>query len=115
MSGGAFNYRELHIEEIAECIRNIYVKQKNKKWVAWARNEDTYFTLTSVYFMSLQQNIAVALRAFPAQARLCPKWSLIELLGVYSLSVLILYEESLTQMRTKIILKNLPKHVSYVT
>ena len=36
-------------------------------------------------------------------------------MGVYSLSVLIFYEESLTQMRTKIILKNLPKHVSYVT
>ena len=36
-------------------------------------------------------------------------------MGVYSLSVLIFYEESLTQMRTKNILKNLPKHVSYVT
>ena len=44
MSGGAFKYREMYIEEIAECIRNIYVKQKNKKWGAWARNEDTYFT-----------------------------------------------------------------------
>lgn len=50
-----------------------------------------------------------------AQERLRPKGSLIEHLGVYSLSVLIFYEESLTQMRTKIILKNLPKHVSYVT
>ncbi len=44
MSGGVFEYREMYIEEIAECIRNIYVKQKNKKWGAWARNEDTYFT-----------------------------------------------------------------------
>ena len=44
MSGGVFEYREMYIEEIAECIRNIYVKQKDKKWVAWARNEDTYFT-----------------------------------------------------------------------
>ena len=44
MSGGTFKYHEMHIEEIAKCIRNIYVKQKNKKWVAWARNEDTYFT-----------------------------------------------------------------------
>ena len=43
MSGGAFNYRELHIEEIAECIRNIYVKQKDKKWVTWAQNEDMNF------------------------------------------------------------------------
>ena len=31
MSGGAFNYRELHIEEIAECIRNIYVKTEKQK------------------------------------------------------------------------------------
>ena len=44
MSGGAFKYREMHIEEIAKCIRIIYVKQKDKKWVAWARNEDMYFT-----------------------------------------------------------------------
>ena len=38
------------------------------------------------------------MRAIP---RLRPKGPLIEHLGVYSLSVLILYEESLTRMRVK--------------
>jgi hypothetical protein len=44
MSGGVFEYHEMYIKEIAECIRNIYVKQKDKKWVTWAQNEDMNFT-----------------------------------------------------------------------
>ncbi len=62
MSGGAFNYRELHIEEIAECIRNIYVKQKNKKWIAWARNEDTYFTPHTKEVLAVYKKAYKALR-----------------------------------------------------
>lgn len=44
MSGGVFEYHEMYIKEIAACIRNIYVKQKDKKWVTWAQNEDMNFT-----------------------------------------------------------------------
>ena len=61
MSGGVFKYREMHIEEIAECIRNIYVKQK-KKWVAWARNEDTYFTPHTKEVLTVYKKAYKALR-----------------------------------------------------
>lgn len=40
MSSGALGYHEMYITEIAECIRKIYVKQKEKKWVAWVQNGD---------------------------------------------------------------------------
>lgn len=44
MSSGALGYHEMYITEIAECIRKIYVKQKEKKWVAWVQNGDIYFS-----------------------------------------------------------------------
>lgn len=44
MSRGALGYHEMYITEIAECIRKIYVKQKEKKWVAWVQNGDIYFS-----------------------------------------------------------------------
>lgn len=62
MSGGAFEYHEMYIEEIAECIRNIYVKQKDKKWVAWARNEDMYFAPHSKGVLAVYKKAYKALR-----------------------------------------------------
>lgn len=44
MSSGVLGYHEMYITEIAECIRKIYVKQKEKKWVAWVQNGDIYFS-----------------------------------------------------------------------
>lgn len=44
MSSGTLGYHEMYITEIAECIRKIYVKQKEKKWVAWVQNGDIYFS-----------------------------------------------------------------------
>lgn len=44
MSSGVLGYHEMYITEIAECIRKIYVKQNEKKWVAWVQNGDIYFS-----------------------------------------------------------------------
>ena len=62
MSGGAFEYHEMYIEEIAECIRNIYVKQKDKKWVAWAQKEDIYFTPHTKEVLAMYKKAYKALR-----------------------------------------------------
>ena len=62
MSGGSFEYHEIYIEEIAECIRNISVKQKDKKWVAWARNEDMYFAPHSKGVLAVYKKAYKALR-----------------------------------------------------
>lgn len=44
MSSGALGYHEMYITEIAACIKKIYVKQKEKKWVVWVQNGDIYFS-----------------------------------------------------------------------
>ena len=39
MSGGTFNYHEMHIEGMADYVRRTYLKHKSKEWVEFVQTQ----------------------------------------------------------------------------
>ena len=39
MSGGTFNYHEMHIEGMANYVRRTYLKHKSKEWVEFVQTQ----------------------------------------------------------------------------
>ena len=39
MSGGTFNYHEMHIEGMADYVRRTYLKHKSREWVEFVRTQ----------------------------------------------------------------------------
>lgn len=70
MSGGTFNYQEMHIERMAEYVRSTYLKHKSKEWILFAQtHRDEYFQPYS------KETLAVFKRAYKIlrMAYICAK------------------------------------------